>query len=68
METARVSTTILRLLPVVVYSSGDPRGLHVKDVTFFCLIATTIIDISFFTSRDERENRCRAGSANARGE
>lgn len=28
MATARVATTILRLLPVFVYGSGDPRGRH----------------------------------------
>src|SRR5713226_7658370 len=28
MATARVATTILRLLPVFVYSSGDPCGRH----------------------------------------
>jgi len=28
MATARVATTILRLLPVFVYSSGDPGGRH----------------------------------------
>jgi hypothetical protein len=29
MTTARVATTILRLLHVFVYRSGDPRGRHV---------------------------------------
>src|ERR1700730_11500682 len=28
MATARVATTILRLLPVFVYGSGDPRSRH----------------------------------------
>src|SRR5581483_6333320 len=28
MATARVATTILRLLPVFAYSSGDPCGRH----------------------------------------
>src|SRR6202011_4054414 len=30
MATARVVTTILRLLPVFVYNSGDPRGRHAR--------------------------------------
>ncbi len=50
MATARVATTILRLLPVFVYGSGDPCGRYVARYDFsialdpYCNVNLHLID------------------------